>query len=114
MRPVRIAIAGDTGIGDSLPRSRPTYAAWSNAAILATAFTFAFAGAMLAAVLDRASEVPVLSVVIGCALTLFLAVPTSVGLAFSPSLQPVRDLAEGTKRVAAGDYSSTAAGGSGR
>jgi adenylate cyclase len=104
LRPVRIAIAGDTAIGDGLPRSRPTYAAWSNAAILATAFTFAIAGAMLASVLNRASEVPLLSVVIGCALTLFLAVPTSVALAFSPSLQPIRDLAEGTKRVAAGDY----------
>jgi adenylate cyclase len=33
-----------------------------------------------------------------------LAVPTNVGLAFSPSLQPIRDLAEGTQRVAAGDY----------
>ena len=30
LRPVRAAIAGDTGIGDSLPRSRPTFAAWSN------------------------------------------------------------------------------------
>ncbi len=29
MRPVRVAIAGDAGIGDSLPRSRPTFAAWS-------------------------------------------------------------------------------------
>jgi adenylate cyclase len=104
VRPVRIAIAGGTGIGDSLPRARPTYAAWSNAAILATALTFAVAGAMLAAVLHRAGEVPVLSVVIGCALTLFLAVPTSVGLVFSPSLEPIRDLVEGTKRVAAGDY----------
>ena len=105
MRPIRVAIVGDTGFGDSLPRSRPTFAAWSNLAILATAFTFALAGAMLAAVWHRASELPVLAVVIGCALTLFLAVPISVGLAFSPSLQPVRDLAEGTKRVAAGDYS---------
>jgi adenylate cyclase len=104
VRPVRIAIAGDTGIGDGLPRSRPTYAAWSNAAILATAFTYAIAGAMLAAVFARVSEMPLLCVVIGCALTLLLAVPTSVGLAFSPSLQPIRDLAEGTKRVAAGDY----------
>jgi adenylate cyclase len=104
VRPIRIAIAGDTGIGDDLPRSRPSYAAWANAAILATAFTFAVAGSMLAAVLHRASEVPLLSVVIGCALTLLLAAPTSVGLAFSPSLQPIRDLAEGTKRVAAGDY----------
>jgi class 3 adenylate cyclase len=59
---------------------------------------------MLASVLGRASEVPLLSVVIGCALTLFLAVPTSVALAFSPSLQPIRDLAEGTQRVAAGNY----------
>jgi adenylate cyclase len=104
MRPIRVALAGDTGIGDSLPRSRPTFAAWSNLAILATAFTFAVAGAMLAAVLDRAREVPVLAVVIACALTLFLAVPISAGLAFLPSLRPVRDLAEGTVRVAAGDY----------
>jgi adenylate cyclase len=104
LRPVRIAIAGDTAIGDGLPRARPTYAAWSNAAILATAVTFAIAGAMLASVVHRASEVPLLSVLIGCALTLFLAVPTSVVLAFSPSLQPIRDLAEGTQRVAAGNY----------
>jgi class 3 adenylate cyclase len=48
--------------------------------------------------------VPVLAVVIACALTLFLAVPISAGLAFLPSLRPVRDLAEGTVRVAAGDY----------
>jgi len=27
LRPARIAIVGDTGIGDSLPRSRPTFAA---------------------------------------------------------------------------------------
>jgi adenylate cyclase len=27
LRPVRIALAGDTGFGDSLPRSRPTFAA---------------------------------------------------------------------------------------
>jgi adenylate cyclase len=32
-------------------------------------------------------------------------VPITVGIAFSPSLRPIRDLAEGTKRVAAGDYS---------
>jgi hypothetical protein len=30
MRPVRIALAGDTGIGDALPRSRPNFAPWSN------------------------------------------------------------------------------------
>ena len=42
---------------------------------------------------------------IGCALTLILAVPVSVGLGFSPSLQPIRDLAAGAERVGAGDYS---------
>ena len=105
LRPARVAIAGDTGIGDSLPRSRPTFAAWSNVSMLAAAFAFAVAGAMLAAVFDRASEVPVLAVVIGGALTLGFAVPITVGAAFSPSLRPIRDLAAGTERVAAGDYS---------
>ncbi len=42
---------------------------------------------------------------IGCALTVGFAVPITVGAGFSPSLQPIRDLAEGTERVAAGDYS---------
>ena len=56
MRPARLAIAGDTGIGDSLPRSRPTFAAWSNVCVLATAFAFATGGAMLAAVFDRAAS----------------------------------------------------------
>jgi adenylate cyclase len=105
LRPARVAIAGDTGIGDSLPRTRPTFAAWSNVLLLAVAFGFAVAGAMLAAVFDWAASVPVLAVVIGCALTLGLAVPMTVGAAFSPSLRPIRDLAEGTERVAAGDYS---------
>ena len=31
--------------------------------------------------------------------------PVTVGAAFSPSLRPIRDLAKGTQRVAAGDYS---------
>ena len=79
MRPARVAIAGDTGIGDSLPRSRPTFAAWSNVSMLAVAFMFAVAGAMLAAVFDRAVRCPVLAVVIGGALTLGFAVPLTVG-----------------------------------
>jgi adenylate cyclase len=105
MRPTRIAIAGDTGIGDSLPRSRPTFAAWSNVFMLAVAFNFAVAGALAAAVLDRGREIPVLAVVIGCVSLLGIAVPITVGAAFSPSLRPIRDLAEGTERVATGDYS---------
>lgn len=43
--------------------------------------------------------------IIACVLTLGFAVPITVISVFGPSLQPIRDLAEGTKRVAAGDYS---------
>ena len=105
LRPARVALAGDTGIGDSLPRSRPTFATWSNLSVLAVAFSFAMAGALLTAVFDRASDAPVLCLVIGCSLTLFFAVPITVGTGFSPSLRPIRDLADGTERVAVGDYS---------
>jgi adenylate cyclase len=105
MRPARIAIAEDTGVGDALPRSRPTFAAWSNVFMLAVAFNFAVGGALIAAVFDRGREVPVLWVVIGFVMVLGVAVPITVGAAFSPSLRPIRDLAAGTKRVAAGDYS---------
>jgi len=105
MRPVRVALVGDTGIGDSQPRSNPTFAAWTSLSVLAVAFGFAVEGAMLAAVFERISGGPVLWVVIGCGMTLVFAVPATVGLNFSPSLRPIRDLAEGTERVAAGDYS---------
>ena len=105
MRPARDAIAGDAGIGDALPRSRPTFAAWSNVSILAVAFAFAGGGALVAAVVDRVSEFPVLAVVIGFAYMVGFAVPLTVGAAYAPSLIPIRDLAKGTKRVAAGDYS---------
>jgi class 3 adenylate cyclase len=105
VRPARLAIAGDTGVGDSLPRSRPTFAAWSNVFMLGAVFVFAVVGAMLAAILGRAREEPVLFVVIGSTLTLAFGVPFTVGTAFAPSLRPIRDLAEGTERVATGDYS---------
>lgn len=105
MRPARVALAGDTGIGDELPRSRPTFAAWSNASVLAVAFSFAVAGATMSAAFTRTGGVPLLWGVIGAAMTLGFAVPITVGTSFSPSLQPIRDLAEGTERVAAGNYS---------
>jgi len=105
LRPARVSIAGDTGIGDSLPRSRPTFAAWSNVSALAVAFVGIVVGAMLAVVFARGNEAPVLSIVIGCVLAIGLGLPIFVGTAFSPSLQPIRDLAKGTERVAAGDYS---------
>jgi len=104
LRPARVAIAGDTGIGDSLPRSRPTFAARSNVSMVAVALVFATTGAFLAAVFDRTSDVPMLAFVIGGALVLVYAVPISVALGFAPSLRPIRDLAAGAERVAAGDY----------
>jgi len=103
LRPVRAAIAGNTRIGDSLPRSRPTFAAWSKMYTLAVAFAFATAGAILASVIDGAREYPVVAVVIACALTLVSGQLTV--LTTSPYLQPIRDLAKGTERVAVGDYS---------
>ena len=105
MRPVRIALAGDTGIGDSLPRSRPTFAAWANVGVLAAVLAFTVMGAMWSAVFPYASHQPITWVAIGCAMTLGFGVPITVGIAFSPSLRPIRDLAEGTERVAAGDFS---------
>jgi adenylate cyclase len=106
LRPARAALAGDTGIGDSLPRSRPTFAAWLGLSMLASALAFSVQAAMLGAVvLDRAGKVPVLFVVIGAALMLGLGAPNAVGAIVLPTLRPIRDLAEGTKRVAAGDYS---------
>jgi adenylate cyclase len=105
LRPARVAIACDTGVGDALPRSRPTFANWTNLSMVATAFAFAIAGALLAAVFDLARYGPALGVVIGCVLTVGWAIPISVGASFSPSLRPIRDLAEGTERVVAGDYS---------
>jgi class 3 adenylate cyclase len=104
-RPPRLAIIGDTGLGDSLPRSRPTFAAWSNASMLAGLLVFALAGALLGAVFSSASSYPVVYAAIALILTLVLGVPIGVSSGFSETLRPVRDLAQATKRVAAGDYS---------
>jgi adenylate cyclase len=105
MRPARVAIAGDSAVGDSLPRSHPTFAAWSNVLMLAVIFVFGVYGAMVAAALDRPPKEPVVFGVIGLGLLLGVGVPITVGFLFSPSLQPIRDLAQATERVAAGDYS---------
>lgn len=105
LRPARTALAGDTGVGDALPRPRPTFATWSNLAILGCMYAFTVEGAMMAVVLDPAGEFPALPGVIGLILTLGLGAPITIGALFSPSLRPIRDLADGTKRVAAGDYS---------
>lgn len=105
-RPARIAIAGGTAIGDDLPRSRPTFAMWSGVALVASSFLFAVDGAMVtAAIFGWARTEPMLFAVIGCALAVGFGMPMTVGAALAPSLRPIRDLAEGTERVAAGDYS---------
>ena len=103
-RPARVAIAGDTSIGDSLPRARPTIAAWSNMTVLGVAFIFSVESAMLVSAIVGASPPPFLFLGIGIALTVGFGIPLAVGIGFSPSMRPIRDLAEGTKRVAAGDY----------
>ena len=104
IRPARVAIAGDTDAGDFLPRVRPTFAAWSNISVLTVVFVFAVDGAMLAVILDRARDSPIMFAAIGIGLLLAFGVPFSLGAGFSASLQPIRDLAVGTERVAAGDY----------
>jgi adenylate cyclase len=103
VRPARAAIASDTEIGDSMPRSRPSFATWTNAAMLAVGFAFAVAGAILGAVLDLARHGPGLAMVIGGVLVLVIG--PSLWAGYSPLLQPIRDLAAGTERVASGDFS---------
>ncbi len=105
LRPVRAALAGDTGAGDAMPRARPSFTAWSNVSVLASTFAFAAGATMLAAVFHWASEFPVLSVATAGALTLAYAVPITVGATLLPSLSPIRDLAHATERVAAENYS---------
>jgi adenylate cyclase len=105
MRPTRAALAGDTAIGDTLPRSRPSFGAWLELSVLGAVFMFSATAAMLGVASDRGSVVPLLCVVIASALTLVLAVPITVGAMVSPSLHPIHDLAEATVRVGAGDYS---------
>jgi adenylate cyclase len=106
LRPVRAALAGDTDIGDALPRTRPTFATWLNLSMLATAYIFSAQAAMLGAVVqDRAGQVPILCGVIGVALTLVFGAPNAVTAIVLPSLRPIRDLAQATERVRAGDYS---------
>jgi class 3 adenylate cyclase len=105
LRPARAALSRDTEIADSLPRSRPTFATWLELSMLGSMLVFSVIGAMLGAVLCRGSAAPVVAVVIGCALTLGVGLPITIGAMVSPSLQPIRDLARATERVAAGDYS---------
>jgi class 3 adenylate cyclase len=105
LRPVRTDLAGETSAGDAMPRSRPSFAAWSNVSVLASAFAFAAGAMMLGAVLHWANRFPVATIATAGVLTLAYAVPISIGAVLSPSLAPVRDLADATERIAAGIYS---------
>jgi class 3 adenylate cyclase len=105
LRPVRAALAGDSGIGDSLPRARPTFAGWLGLSIVGSIFLFALMAAMMAMALDLSANSPLSAVVIASVLTLAIGVPITVGAIFSPTFRPIRDLAEATNRVAMGDYS---------
>ena len=71
-------------------------------ALLAVGFAFAVAGAITGAVLDVTKHGPALAMVIGGVLVLVIG--PSLWAAYSPLLQPIRDLAAGTERVAAGDF----------
>lgn len=104
MRPARRALAGDEEIGEDLPRSRPSFATWSNLSMLGTTFGFAATGVILAGTLHVSRENPLMAIAIAALLTLAF-VPITIGAVFSPSMVPLRDLADGTVRVAAGDFS---------
>ncbi|GAT12500.1 family 3 adenylate cyclase [Mycolicibacterium novocastrense] len=93
-----------TVVGDELPRSHPTFAAWLNVAMLGSLFASTVIGAMLGIVWDAAAKFPALLVLIGC-VAIGLYWPITVSGIVLPSLRPIRDLASGTERVAAGDYS---------
>jgi class 3 adenylate cyclase len=60
---------------------------------------------MLVSAIVGVSPQPLLFLGVGGAMTVGFGIPITVGVAFAPSMRPIRDLAEGTERVAAGDYS---------
>ena len=102
LRPARVAIIAGTDIGDRLPRSRVTFATWTNATMLAVGFAFAVLGALLGDLLDVGTHGPALAVMLGAAMV--LVVGPALWASYSPLLEPIRDLGKGTQRVASGDY----------
>lgn len=105
VRPVRREIGGNVGSGDHLPLARPTFATWSNITLLATVWSFALSGAVFGEVAGAITERPATATLIATGLLLFAGIPITLTTSFSPSLQPLSDLADGTRRVAAGDFS---------
>lgn len=105
LRPIRRDMAGGSGIGDHLPRATPTFATWSTIALLAAIWVFSMAAALFGTAIDAAAQAPVAASVIATALLLFFGVPVTLTTAFAPSLQPIKELLDGTGRVGAGDFS---------
>jgi class 3 adenylate cyclase len=105
LRPPRRALAGASGIGDSLPRGRPTFATWASIATLSTVWIFSAVGVLCGVVIHQAGSDPLVPLAIATVATLVFGVPITLFSAFAPSLQPIRDLAAGTARITAGDYS---------
>ncbi|RUP37632.1 MAG: adenylate/guanylate cyclase domain-containing protein, partial [Gordonia sp. (in: high G+C Gram-positive bacteria)] len=105
MRPARVALTGDTTLGDALPRATPTFAQRSNRSLLAAAYTFTMAGGLVTSAFDKSLVLPVIALLVAVFYLVVFAVPITVGSAFAPSMRPIRDLTEGANRVAAGDYS---------
>jgi adenylate cyclase len=103
-RPARRAIIGDSGIGDTMPRARPTFATWASIAVLSTVWIFTLVGALSGVIIHQASADPLVVLLIATGATLVFGVPITLLSAFVPSLQPLRDLREGTARVTAGNY----------
>ena len=68
----------------ALPRSRPSFAAWSNLSMLASVFVVLHLARNVCYLRSiRFSEVPVLFVVVGVLLTLFIAVPITLAAVIS-------------------------------
>lgn len=103
-RPVRVALIGDSDIGDTMPRARPTFAAHAITSMLAQEFLFTLSGALLIALVPLFGEHPVLCALLAAVITLAYGVPFAVGSGMAPRLRPIRDLSLGADRVAAGDY----------
>jgi adenylate cyclase len=103
MRPLRVALAGESDIGDDLPRSQPSFATHVNVSTVTYIFIYTLTGALVVAISPHLGE-PVLCAAVAAVTALVLGLPFAVGLGVAPRLRPVRELAEGADRVAAGDY----------
>ena len=103
MRPARLAIAGGGELGDRFPRTRPTFGTWSTIVTLTQTAIWTMVGALLGPVVG-ADDHPIWAVPIALGAAVFSATVT-VTIIIRPGLQPLRDLAAATRRVAAGDFS---------